>query len=574
MLRARLLDEHGDLAPELHRRASAWYQQHDGTAGAIRHAIAAEDFDRAADLIELAAPAMRQDRQETTLRAWLDALPDEVFVLRPLLAIAHVGALLASGELRGVEARLDDAERWVDAALDEQARAAAEAAGMIVVDRDTLAHIPSAIALYRAALARMRGDLRGTIAFARRVLEVATPDQTLERGGAAGMLGLAYWTSGDLAAAHDAWAEAAVSLERAGHLADVLGCSIAMADIRIVQGDLQEARRTYERGLQLGAPVGEPPLRGVADMHVGMSELDREWNDLVVARRHLEASAALGEAMGLPQNAYRSRVAMSRVLEAEGDVDVAIGMLDDAERVYDGDFFPEVRPISAMRARLWIAQGRLGEAAGWAAQRDLSADDDPGYLREYEHITLARLLLARGLPGGDDSPPAPVERLLSRLLDAAEGGGRERSVIEILLLQALLRRAGGDEQGAAASIDRALARAEAGGYVRLFVDEGPPMATLLRGASKRVTTPRYVARLLAAFGGQPARTASSQAMVEPLSDREVEVLRLLDTDLDGPEIARELVVSVNTLRTHTKNIYAKLGVNSRRAAVSRAVELS
>jgi LuxR family transcriptional regulator, maltose regulon positive regulatory protein len=572
VLRARLAEEQPELVAVLNGRASGWFERDGDQAEAIRHALAAGDVSRAADLIEVAAHALRQGRQELTLRRWLDALPDSVFDDRPMLAIAHVGALLASGEVAGVERRLAQAERWIPAARDAQERAAAVAAGMVVRHADAFGHLPSAIALYRAGLARRRGDLEATITNARAVLELAGPDQPLERGGAAGLLALACWTGGDLDAAHAAWTDAVTSLRQAGHLADVLGCSIALADIRIAQGRLLDARRTYEDGLRLGAPAGAPPLRGTADMHVGLGELFLEWNDIRAARRHVETSMELGEALGLPQNPYRQRVALARIRAAEGDLEAAIELLDDAERRYDGDFFPEVRPIPALRARVWLAQGRLADARAWAGRAGVAPGDALTYLRELDHITLARLLVAEGVrdrAGG--SLDAAIE-LAERLLAAAEAGGRSGSAIDILAVLALARQARGDRAGAVAVLDRALTLAAPEGYVRVFVGEGEPMATLLRLVAGEQGSGGYARELLAAMATDRS-TGARQPLPEPLSDRELEVLRLLQGELDGPGIARELFVSVNTLRTHTKSIYAKLGVSSRRSAVLRATEL-
>ena len=207
VLRARLLTEQPDLIPVLHGRASRWFELQSDEAGAIEHALAADDVARAADLTELAAPGMRARRQETTLRRWLDALPDETFEMRPLLAIAHAGALLSTGEVAGAERRLTAAERWVPATVGDSGRADAEAAGMVVRDTDLLEHLPSALALYRSALAHMLGDADASIASARAAFEAAGPDKPLERGGAAGMLALAYWARGDLDDAHMAWSE-------------------------------------------------------------------------------------------------------------------------------------------------------------------------------------------------------------------------------------------------------------------------------------------------------------------------------------------------------------------------------
>jgi LuxR family maltose regulon positive regulatory protein len=280
-------------------------------------------------------------------------------------------------------------------------------------------------------------------------------------------------------------------------------------------------------------------------------------------------SQELGEHNGLPQNRYRWRVAMARIRQAEGGLPGALDLLDEAERLYAGDFFPNVRPVPALKARVWIAQGRLGEAFGWAREHNLSVDDDLSYLREFEHITLARMLLGER---AEDSVHQAT-RLLERLLLAAEEGERTGRVIEILVLQALTRQRRGDIPAALACLERAVTLAEPEGYVRVFVDEGQPMASLLRALAKQRIAGNYVRRLLAGVGETGHDRPVEQALIEPLSERELDVLRLLGTELDGPAIARELTVSLHTVRTHTKHIYAKLAVTNRRAAVRRAQEL-
>jgi LuxR family maltose regulon positive regulatory protein len=365
-------------------------------------------------------------------------------------------------------------------------------------------------------------------------------------------------------------------MRRAGHVADMLGCALALADIRLAQGRLHEAMRTCEGALQLSAGLGAPGVRGTADMHVEMSVIYRERNDLGAASQQLVRSRELGELAGAPQNPYRRCAAMAHLHQAHGDLDGALDLLAEAERLYVGDFFPNERPIAARKARVWLRQGRLGEALAWVRERGLSTRDDLSYLREFEHITLVRVLLAchRGDPAGGMLGQAMG--LLERLLEAAEAGERARSTIEILLLQALCLEMQGDSGAALMALRRALALAEPEGYVRLFVDEGLPMAHLLREVAARGPAAGYAGRLLAALGeshGVRTEPVMAAPLVEPLSERELDVLRWLGSGLSGPEIAQQLVVSLNTLRTHTKNIYDKLAVNSRRAAVSRAQEL-
>jgi LuxR family maltose regulon positive regulatory protein len=574
VLRARLWDEQPGQVPGLHRRASEWHGQNGELSEAVGHALAAGDFERAAGLVELASPAMRRTRQEAKLRGWLEVLPSEVVRARPVLSVDFAGVLLMGGELEGVEGRLRDAERWLAPATGHREEPQDPAAEMVVADEEEYLRLPATIESYRAAQALARGDAPGTVRHAQRAIELALDDDHLCRASAAALLGLVYWGSGDLEAGHRAYSACVAGLRRAGHIADTFGCSIALADIRSTQGRLGDALRTLEQALQLAGEQGGPVLRGTADMYVGMSEIARERDDLRAATQLLLRSQELGEHTGLPQNRYRWRVAMARVRQAEGDLHGALDLLNEAERLYVSDFFPNVRPVPAVRARVWIAQGRLGEALGWAREQGLSVDDDLSYLREFEHITLARLLLARYQDERAQRLMHEAAGLLERLLPAAETGGRTGRVIEILVLRALAHQALGDTPAALAALERAMMLAEPEDYVRVFADEGPPMTSLLRAAAKQGTRRDYARRLLAAVGTTETGSRTTLALIDPLSERELDVLRLLGTELDGPAIARELMVSLNTMRTHTKNIYAKLAVTNRRAAVRRAAELN
>jgi LuxR family maltose regulon positive regulatory protein len=227
------------------------------------------------------------------------------------------------------------------------------------------------------------------------------------------------------------------NVQVAGGISDAIGGSIALADIRIAQGRLRQAMRTYERGLQLAREQGELLLRGTADMYVGMSEICRERDDLHTATQHLMRSKEQGEHNGFPQNRYRWRIAMARIREAQGDLDGALDWLHEAEHLYVSDFFPNVRPIAALKTRVWVAQGRLGEALDWAMEHGLSVEDDLCYLREFEHITLARVLLARYKSDRADRSMLEAMGLLERLLQAAVEGERMGSAIEILVVQSI-----------------------------------------------------------------------------------------------------------------------------------------
>ena len=554
VLRIRLLDDDAGTVSELHRRAADWFEAHGERPDAIRHALAAGDPDRAATLVELALPETRTGRAEGTLRRWLEALPDHVVGDRPMLAAAFAGALMQTGEFARVPDLLDASA----AAIARDVEGPAEVADVAARRR-----LRSELAMLRAGYARITGDLPATVAHARDALELAAPDDYHPRGGAASLLGLAHWETGDLDPAYDSFAAGMADLARGGLTADVVGGQITLADIRMAQGRLSDALRAYRHGLAIATERPGPPLRGAADMHVGIADVLRERNDLAGARDHLAVSRGLGEDSGLPKHPARWRMAEARLRQAEGDLIAALSLVDDAERVFFADFSPVIRPVPAMRARLLLALGRHEAARAWADAAAIAPTADATYVRQYEAATLARLLLA-------ERRADEAADLGERLVAAAEGRGWIDAAIDALVVRALAAHALGDVPAARRSLEAAFEHAEPEGAVRRFIDEGPPMAALL-AATRRSDDSGFGALLAAAM--QTAGPVRREALAEPLSQRELEVLRLLATELSGPEIADHLVVSLNTIRSHTKAVYAKLGVTSRRAAVRRASEL-
>ncbi len=594
VLRSHLLEERPGDVSELHRRAADWYAAAGQIEAAVRHALEADDLDLSADLIENSYRALGRERREDLLSQWARRLPDEVLKNRPVLAIALIGGLMASNQFDDVDQRLDHVE-------DLLARPRAD---LVVADPDELARVPAAVEMYRAALALLGGDPPGAIARAQRAIDAALDGDDLAVGAAAALSGLASWSTGDIASAHASYARSIPALTRAGHIADVLGCSIAMADMELRMGRLRDAEQTFAHALELAeanTPPGARVMRGTADMLVGLSRMAWYRNDLVAAAEHLRRSDELGEAASLPQNPYRWRVGMARLRAAEGDLAASLDLLDEAERVYVGDYSPNVQPVHASRARVLAASGDLAGARAWARDHGVAVDDELSYFREYEHITLARVLLAEHAATGSPEPLDAATVFLDRLLAAATDGGRDGSVIELEVLRAIAYDATGQRGAALEALRHAVELAEADGWVRVFVDAASALTPLLRDLSTTQPRSGYAHELLDAAvarnaengvardAGSPSTSRSSSenapppasalslesrmGLVDPLSDRELDVLRLLGSDLDGPAIARQLVVSLNTVRTHTKHIYTKLGVNNRRAAISRAHQL-
>lgn len=599
VLRAHLDADRPHEVPGLHLRAAAWFDAAGEPVPAVRHALAAGDLDRAAALVEAAVPALGRDRAEATLRAWADEFPDEVLHRRPLLALGLVGGLMQHNDFAQAEEMLGRVQRWVPAIRERLGLPPEEGplggdgiaatsdtpsrADVVGLDEQALARVPSTLHMYRAALALVHSEPAATLRHAELARAEAVPGDDLARGAAAALSGLALWSRGDLEAAHRWYSQSVDDLARAGHLSDVLGCTVTLADLRLAQGRIGAAQQAYDEGLALATSC-DPALRGAADMHTGLAETALERGDLASARRELLTAQELGDGWGLVQNPYRSKAAAAGLAEAEGDLVTARELLVEAEGVYLGDFSPDVRPLHARIARIDIALGDLTAARRWAADHGMAPAPDLSYAREFEHVTYAEVLLAAHREDDDAQTLRDCRDLLARLLDQAEAGGRTATVIEVLVLVALAAEAGGDTRTAQDQLRRAVAIGQVAGHVRALARQGPRLAVLLDrvaatgGGSPYLDSLRAAAlraELPAEEGQAPLRRARTPrtGLVDPLSPRELDVLRLLASDLDGPDIARHLVVSLNTLRTHTKNIYAKLGVSSRRAALRRAHEL-
>jgi len=568
-LRERLRRANPGEIPELHRRAGLWYEEVEGClASAIEHALAAGDHERAADLIEEETGVRRTYVDASLLLRWLGTLPDGLVRRRPQLCLLYAWALVHSGELEEAERRLCDTE---------EALRLGDGASTIGLSDDERTMLGE-MCIIRARMAAMRENAPLTTELSNRALGLLPEGELHLRGDVALDLGHAYCSVGDLKAASEAFARAAATGRDADDLRTALFALRYQASLEISRGRLRVAEDLLLEGQRLAEshPEGVPSVAGM--IHTGMGELLYERGELDNARRLLEEGIEHGRRSGEAKILVYGYVNLARVLMARGDAEGAHSLIREAGRLT-----PRWPLIWAWQARFYLAQGDVQSAARWA--REYGATQDyVSYPRHFERITMARVLLGEGRT--DEALD-----FLDGLLEDAESDGRMAHAIELLTLLALASERRDARGEALGHLERALALAEPEGFVRLFVDEGPPMAALLerlirnprddgaRAGASESGLADYAGRLLEHFAleappsGNGRSRRSPAPGIEPLSEREIEVLELVAAGLSNAEIASELYLSVGTVKAHVHHIFGKLLVRSRSQAVARAREL-
>ncbi|HEV3292883.1 MAG TPA: LuxR C-terminal-related transcriptional regulator, partial [Streptosporangiaceae bacterium] len=577
LLRARLQQQRPGRVAVLHRAAAAWYEEHGLADGAVRHALAAGDTAWAARLIEQHFDETLYLRSEgATAQRWLAALPAELVQTRPRLLLAQVLLAATLGRAEAMEPPLDAAERALAgaaAAADEPFEpSAGKAASMLV-------NIPAQIAIHRSFLAQLRGDAEATAAFASQARAELGGGERLLSSTAQGLLAAADWLRGRLADAEQAFVSSIAGWQ-AGQ--PISWGVYQLGQVQRAQGRLDAAAATYQKTLGLTAESGPAPAPPAGPAYVGLAEVAYQRNELDSALRQVTEGIALCRQFLYPAPLGTGLVTLAWIRQAQGNPDGALKAMDEAGRAALGPGVTGLlNPVPAQRARLLLAQGDVAAAARWTEERGLGPDDEPGYPREPEYLVLARVLLAQHLPD-------QALTLLERMLAAAAGQGRTGSVIEIGALRALALAAAGDQDAAVDALARTLALGCRQGYIRVFADEGPPMAALLARLSAAQRDQRapahgitvgYLAALLRACGQADAVPPRSQAaaappgMVEPLTGRELEVLRLIAAGSSNQRIAHELFVALDTVKKHVTHVLDKLGAANRTEAAARARQL-
>ena len=580
LLRARLQAEQPGRVQALHRAAAAWCEEHDLADDAVRHALAAGEAAWAARLVERHVEELLGRSEGVTLRRWLSALPAESVRARPRLYLAQAYSAAQGFQLEALEALLDDAERAFAVSGDEPYE---PSLGSPQGD-SVLANVPAGIAFLRASLARLRGDAALAVGYNRQALAHLGDDDWFMRSFVHWSRAVTDWLDDRLGPAERGLAEVLAERRAVGALfAGFLPMRVwyDLGEVQRAQGNLDAALATCRQALDTFGESSQTALTGPA--HVGLAQVLYERNELTAALDHATRGVTLCRHLAFTSALATGLAIVARIRHAQGDAAGALAAMGEAGQA---GLSPQVitlfNPVPSQRARLLLAQGDTAAAARWTQQRGLRPDDEPGYPQEREYLVLARVLLAQDRPG-------QALTLLDRLLARAAPGGRIGSVIEIRALQALAHQARRDEPAAMAALVEALTLSCPQGHVRVFADEGPPMGALLgrlvaahraKQAPARPIPFSCLARLVQAFDGKLNAAAALRpelgavpGLIEPLTGRELEVLRLLAAGRSNQRIAHDLVVVLDTVKKHVTHVLGKLGAANRTEAVARARDL-
>ncbi|MBE0672619.1 MAG: AAA family ATPase [Anaerolineales bacterium] len=559
LLRQRL-GQPKELA-EYHLRASAWYEANGDPAEAFQHALAAGDFERSASLAESAWQNMERNFQTLAWLGWVKKLPNATVCSRPWLCVQIGWAYSDVGETEESESYLQNAER--------------AAAGMET--QDAFKSIPGNIALIRAGNAQIEGDLAETVRYAELSIQLAPEEDLLIRAQAAITLGFTQWAVGKVEASLQAMHTWMDDMQKMGNQMYAIASVFVVADMQITLGRLDDAEKALRKTIQQAEALGSEAEVVTAHHHLGLAMLAYERGDDAAFAQSLQTAADLGQRTTLVDWPHRWNLAQARLKKSNGEFDSALQCLDNAQRGYVKNPIPIIQPIEAHKARVHLKQGRLDKAQAWVRERSLSVNDEASYLSEYEHLTLARVRLAENSFDG-------VHEMLERLLALAESQQRTGSVIEILLTQALVHQAQGSHSESLAVLERALTLTEPESYIRIYADEGEAMRLLISDFRSSIASHNhpllgYVNRILDFFpqqmedGVQSKITNPQPKMIEPLTERELEILRLIAAGHSNAVIGQRLYLALSTVKGHNLRIFNKLQAENRTEAVARAREL-
>jgi len=569
LLRARLQEKHPGRIAQLHRNAAAWYAGHGLADDAIGHAAAAGEMLWAARITEQHYDMVYNIRGEAaTIHRWMSALPADVVRSRPRLLLAQALMAATSGHIGAVEPLLNAVEcapqGWADERFEPTAGVAAS----------HLINVPATTTLIRGYLAQLHGDAEATAVFAAQALAQSQPDERMLSATAHGFLAVAEWLRGRLTEAERAFASSVTGWREAGQLTHAAWGYYSLALLRRAQGRLDAAALTCQRALDILVTTGRPPP-AAGPGYVGLADIAYQRDELDSALRYATEGIALCRQFVYTPPLANGLATLAMIRQATGDPAGAREAITEAEQASPGP--PGMlNPVPAQRARLLLAQGNLAAAARFPQENGLGPDDEPEYAREPGYLALARVLLAQDQPG-------QALALLDRLHAAAAAQDRTGSLIETGALRALALAATGNGADAVTALAEAILLGCPQGHIRVFADEGLPMAALLgqliaaqrTGAAAAEVPLGHLARLQRAFdAGRLGPDPVPGGIVDPLTSRELEVLKMLAAGQSNQAIADQLVVTLDTVKKHVGHVLAKLGAANRTEAVARARELS
>ena len=560
LLAQRLRTQQGDLVPELHGRASRWFSENGFKNEGVDHALVAKDYDRAVQLIEDIAATDWDRARESRLLQWFKKLPDEYIDANPDLCIFYARELFKSGHMEDTEKKLQAAEQMLESASTSE------------LDK---AGLRGRIAVIRAYMSTRTGDLPRTVDLAGQAMKLLPQEDLNWRSVAATLLGMGLGSSNLIKQQH-AFGEAMEISKVAGNLYYHIFAGSCIGSGMVQRGQLKEAKDFIQKLLNLAIENGIEKTGIGGSLYGNLGMILCEWGDFDEGIRLINRGIALSEVGRDPVMVAVCQISLLRVYMYQMDLARASKLMEDINERAGNFVLPSwiTNLISALNVFFWLGSGNLNAALQWAQERGLRNDDQLDVMDLVEYLALSHILIAQNKMEESD-------QLLQRLIEKATADDRVYMMIEMRLLRILIFTLKADNSAALAELKLALGLAEPGGFIMIFVNKGPHVAVLLEeilavkkrdhDAAKAGFSLAYAQKIASAFkAAAPPKTAD---LMDSISNRELEVLRLIAAGLSNKEIADKLFISLNTVKTHTKNINSKLDVNNRIRAVARAKEL-